>query len=135
LDAVSGPARMTRQPRPRLGIARPPRGPAFDPDLPVAGFYRVRLRRGASDSVIRIWLGPPKDPETGEEMADRGFAWQAELNGQAVDVFDYWPGCARERISREEHDRIVERNRTMNEASPFYDPKKPIDIWSAPPPF
>lgn len=122
------------KPRPRLGIARAPRGPSFEPDLPVEGCYRVRLRCGAADSVIRIWLGPPANPETGEPMTERSPAWQAELNGQAVDVFAYWPGCARDPVSREEHDRLVARNATLNDASPFYDPKRPIDLFNADPP-
>jgi hypothetical protein len=125
---------LTSKPRPRLGIARPSRGPSFEPDLPVAGFYRVRLRRGAADSAIRIWLGPPRDPETGEPMPDRSPVWQAELNGQAVDVFTYWPGCARERISEAEGERLVERNRTLDDASAFYDPRRPIDLFAAEPP-
>jgi hypothetical protein len=107
----------------------------IDPDLPECGFYRIVLRRGAADSGIRIWLGHPIDPGTGEEMIDRGFAWQAELNGQRVDLWRYWPGCAREPISREEYDRLVERNRTLDDASPFYDPTRPVDLFAAPPPF
>lgn len=119
----------------RRGVARPSnRGPALDPDVPVPGCFRIKLRRDAPWSAIRIWLGPPRDPETGEEMSERGYRWQAELNGAPVDLYDHWPGCAREPISREEHDRIVGRNRTMDEDSPFYDPRKPIDLFTAPPP-
>lgn len=120
----------------RRGIPRPSnRGPALDPEVPETGCFRIRLRAGAPWSAIRIWLGPPVDPATGEEMSERGFRWQATLNGAPVDLYDYWPGCARERISREEHDRIVEQNATMDEFSPFYDQRRPIDLASAPPPF
>jgi hypothetical protein len=110
-------------------------GPLLDPEVPEVGCWRIVLRRGAPASGIRIWLGHPPDPETGEEMLERPFMWQAELNGQRVDLHDYWPGCARERISREEYDRLVARNATMDEASPFYDPRKPVDLFNAPAPF
>lgn len=119
----------------RHGERAPPRGPALDPEIPETGCYRIRLRKGAPDSAIRIWLGPSIDPASGEEMSERGFNWQCELNGQRVPLWDYWPGCARERISREEYDRISARNATLDEESPFYDPLRPIDLGRAPPPF
>jgi hypothetical protein len=106
----------------------------LDADLPSPGCYRVRLRAGAPDSAVRIWLGHGVDPETGEEMLDRPFLWQASVNGQRVPLEQCWPGCAREPISREEHDRIATRNMTMDEESPFYDPRRPIDLFTAPPP-
>jgi hypothetical protein len=118
----------------RHGERAPSRGPAFDSEAPVVGCFRVVLRKGAPASAIRIWLGHPIDPDTGEEMTERGYRWQAELNGAPVDLYNYWPACAREPISRHEHDRIVERNRTMDADSPFYDARKPVDLRSAPPP-
>jgi hypothetical protein len=119
----------------RQGVAAAPAAAGHDADLPEVGCFRIVLRRGAPASAIRIWLGHPHDPETGTEMLERPFAWQAAVNGQPVDLWNYWPGCAREAISREEHDRIVERNRTMDPESPFYDARKPIDLGRAPPPF
>ena len=118
----------------RLGAPLPSRGPAHDADLPEVGCYRITLRRGSPTSALRIWLGRPRDPETLLEMTERPFSWQAELNGAPVDLWRFWPGCAREQISREEHDRIVERNRTMDDTSPFYDPMRRVDLMSAPPP-
>lgn len=108
---------------------------SVDPEIPTPGCYRIRLRKGAPDSAIRIWLGPSIDPATGEEVQERGFRWQCTLNGIRVPFEDHWPGCARDRISRQEHDEIVERNKTLDETSPFYDPRQPIDIGCAPPPF
>lgn len=120
----------------RIGAAeRRHAGPLLDPDAPEVGCYEITLRRGAPTSGIRIWLGRPLDPDTGEEMLERGFSWQAELNGcERVDLWNYWPGCARRRISREEYDRIAQRNATMDEESPFYDPRRPVDLFTAPPP-
>lgn len=94
----------------------------------------MRLRKGAPDSAVRIWLGHGLDPDTGEEMTERGFNWQCVVNGVRTDFHSVWPGCAREPISREEHDRLLERNSTLDEDSAFYDPRKPIDLFTAPPP-
>jgi hypothetical protein len=100
----------------RKGLPRSPskRGVYFDPDVPVEGYYRTRLGKGAVDSVIEIWRGPPIDPEDGEPMLDRPLAWQAKVNGTPVPVTSVWPGCGRDPISKEEHDRLCERNRTMD---------------------
>jgi hypothetical protein len=119
----------------RQGAARPNRGPVYDPDVPTAGFYRIVQRRGAPSSAVRIWLGPPIDPDTGEEMSERGYRWQAAVNGVRVPLEQVWPGCAREPITAAEHDRIVQRNLTMDEDSPFYDARKSVDLSQAPPPF
>lgn len=119
----------------RHGKPLPSRGPAFDPDVPVTGCYRIRLRRGAPYSAVRIWLGPPIDPDTGEQMSERGYRWQASINGSPVPLEQVWPGCARDPIPLAEHDRIANQNATMDELSPFYDARKPIDLGSAPPPF
>jgi hypothetical protein len=110
-------------------------GPAFDADVPSAGFYRTRLSKGAPDSAVRIWLGHGLDPDTGEEMTERPMHWQASINGQRVPLERVWPGCGRSPISEAEHDRIVARNATLDEESPFYDARVPVDIGSAPPPF
>jgi hypothetical protein len=119
----------------RHGKRAPSRGPSFDPDEPVAGFYRLKLRKGATDSALRIWHGFPMDPETGAEMHERPMVWQATLNGGPCDYLQFWPACARDPISEAEHNRLVERNKTMEPESPFYDPLRKVDINSAPPPF
>jgi hypothetical protein len=119
----------------RTGERRPAPTHFFDPEVPQPGCYRVNLRKGAHDSAVRIWLGHPVDEATGEEMLERPFMWQCTINGQREPLERFWPGCARDPITREEHDRLVERNRTMDEASPFYDPIRPINLGSAPPPF
>lgn len=98
------------------------------------GCYRVTLRRGAPASAVRIWLGHGVDDATGEEMVDRPMHWQASLNGARVPLDQCWPGCARETISREEHDRLVERNRTMDPDSAFFDVGRPVDLRHAAPP-
>jgi hypothetical protein len=76
----------------------------------------------------------PSTPTLARDARPR-LLWQAELNGcERVDLWNYWPGCARRSISREEYDRIAKRNATMDEESPFYDPRRPVDLFTAPPP-
>jgi hypothetical protein len=119
----------------RNGQRAPSRGPGLDPEIPAPGCYRVRIRAGAPFSAVRVWLGHSIDAATGEEMHERPLHWQCTLNGQRVPLERCWPGCAREQISREEHDRIVGLNATMDEESPFYDPARRIDLRNAPAPF
>jgi len=121
--------RLRAEPYPRAD-----RGPAFDPDIPMPGHYRIRLVKGGPYCALRIWLGHSIGPE-GQEMTDRGFRWQCTVNGQRVPFEDYWPGCARDPISQAEHDRIVAASRTMDATSHWFDPRKPVDLASAPPPF
>ena len=108
----------------------------FDPELPVAGCYRVRLAKGGPPVAIRIWRGASIDPATGEEVQDRSPTWQCAINdGERVPLDRFWPGCARDPISRAEHDRIAAESRTMDETSHFFDPKRRIDPLRAPLPF
>ncbi len=120
----------------RHGERAPTRGPSFDPDTPVPGCYRIRMRRGGPPVALRIWLGPSIDPATGEDVQERGFRWQCTVNGgDRVPVEDYWPGCARDSIGRAEHDRIVAASATMHPDDPFFDPRKPINRLTAAMPF
>ncbi len=120
----------------RLGERAPSRGPSYDPETPVPGCYRIRLRRGGPPVALRIWLGPSIDPATGEEVQERGFRWQCAINdGARVAVEDHWPGCARDPIDCAEHDRIAEAARTMNPDDPFFDVRKPVDRLNAALPF
>jgi len=113
-----------------------PRAPAagFDVDQPIAGFYRMKLVSGAVYSGIRIWFGPPHDPETGDEM-DRSHRWQAERNGNPIDLERAWPKCAADPIDEAEY-----RHLTATEAwgkahaptSPQANPSRRIDLLTAP---
>ena len=120
----------------RKGKALPQRGPSYDPETPVPGCYRIKLTKGGPFVALRIWLGHPIDPDTGEELTERGLRWQCQLNAaEFVPVEDYWPGCAREPISEADHARICALSRTMDSHHPFYDPRRPIDRLKTPMPF
>lgn len=111
----------------RRGKPLPRQGPPLDPDVPVAGFYRVRLVRDGPFVALRYWLGPPLDPETGEEL-DRSPVWQCRMNGtELVPVDRFWPRCAREPITREDHDRLCVLHRSVDPTSPYYDPTRKFD--------
>jgi hypothetical protein len=109
--------------------------PGVDPETPIAGCYRVKLGRWTVPSAVHIWFGCSIDPATGEEMSERSPMWQATRNGAPVDVFSVWPDCAREMIARAEHDRIAANAQTMDPDSPYFDPRKPVDLNTASMPF
>ena len=112
-----------------------PSGPPYDPDEPVAGCYRVRLVRDGPPCGLLIWFGAPVDPETGE-LLDRSPIWMARLNNNVpVEAARYWPQCAREPISYSEYRHIVRRSATTDPSDPYFDPMKPVDFSTAPPPF
>jgi hypothetical protein len=86
---------------------------------------------------IRIWLGAPLDPLTGEEL-DRSPRWQAERNGHQVDVDAVWPFCSADHIDEAEyrymlatHEWAVENAPNSPEASP----RTKIDLNKQPPLF
>jgi hypothetical protein len=67
-----------------------PAGYGVDIETPNAGYYRMQLRSGGAMCGIRIWFGQPLDPVTGEAM-DRSLRWQAECNGEYIEIDQVWP--------------------------------------------
>ena len=99
--------------------------------IPTAGHYRLRLRKGAPWSAVRIWQGFGTDPLTGETL-ERGWIWRATLNGVEVRPERVWPNCAGEPIDRAEHDYLVAIHRHAVEHEPDLPeaaPYTPVD-WS-----
>lgn len=47
-----------------------------------ARFYRIRLVKGAAWSAIKVWFGPPLDPDTGDILWERPCLWRCLINGQ-----------------------------------------------------
>jgi hypothetical protein len=112
----------------------PVQAQGFDPDRPVAGFYRTKLRRGAVPVGIRIWFGVPLDPVTGEEL-DRSPRWQATANGRYIDLERVWPGCADEPIDEAEHRYLCSLQAWGEQHAPdapHADPTRAVDLLTAP---
>jgi hypothetical protein len=90
-------------------------------DEPTEGYYRMRLVRGGPLVGIRIWHGPPLEPWTRDVM-DRVWRWQAEADGELIELDRVWPVCLSDPIDEKEYTFLVERSRwaRRNDA---YDPK------------
>lgn len=97
---------------------------------PTAGFYRGRMVRGGPWLAIRIWFGPPLDPDTGEEC-DRAKRWQATRGGAEADPRQLWPYVANHPIAEAEFNYMsalrahaVKHEPDMPEAAPT----SPVDL-------
>lgn len=104
-----------------------------DPDQPVAGFYRMRLRSGGITVGVRLWFGAPREPWTGDEM-DRAPRWNASINGEWAEVADVWPRCAGEPIDEAEHDHLagLQRWGRENDVPAIADPRQRLDPLTSP---
>lgn len=118
-------------------------------DAPVEGYFAWR-RVGRPDQPVRIWFGPPCDPDTGEEM-DRGWRWQMLVNGEPVPTLederahpydpiwsDVWPQVSADPIPRSEYEYLLASIRHAQEHdanSPFARPSRKIDLMTATLPF
>ena len=108
--------------------------PGFNPDVPVAGHYRHRLRSGAVFVGVKIWFGQPLDPVTFEPL-DRSLRWCAAVNGRPVELERVWPRCADAPIDAAEYAYLTSleqwgRERAPN--SPQANPNQPINLLTAP---
>lgn len=104
-----------------------------DVSEPEEGFFRHRLVFGGIRGGVRIWYGPPHDPITGEEM-DRSWRWQADFDGEPIDVDRVWPNCAGEPITEEEYGTYCKRAAWAKQAAPdsaYADPRRRRDPLSA----
>ncbi len=106
----------------------------FDPDIPIAGWYRARLRSGAVFVGVHIWHGLPLDPVTGEEM-DRAPRWNATANGAPIDLALVWPKCAADPIDEAEHEFLIRRQtwaETHQPNTPLANPLQRADPLQSP---
>lgn len=109
----------------------------FNPDVPTAGLYQMRLVSGGVFVAIRIWNGAPLDPVTGEEL-DRSPRWQAQANGEPIPIDRVWPKCADAPIDLGEFEYLTARQSWAAKNAPdsvFANPKRRIDPLTAPTPF
>lgn len=108
------------------------------------GFYLLKKHRSGRVSVpLRIWFGPPEDPETVDRpiaertIMDRSPRWQIEINGvlagdpecpacisgRPVELLeDIWPVAKGEPIERYEYEYRVARAAYAEQ----YDPNDPF---------
>lgn len=109
-------------------------------DALVPGYYLIRRDRQCRVPLpVRIWWGPPLDPDTGEEM-DRSPRWQVAIAGQLVGedeirvgesvyrgLDDFWPKCMAHPISEPDYQHRLERAHWAG----LYDPNDPFGDTSA----
>lgn len=110
------------------------RAVGFDPDLPVAGFYRFRMRSGGALCGVRIWHGAPLDPVTGEEL-DRSPRWQALVNDDPVEIERVWPRCAADPITDAEYRHYCRTQTWAQQHAPdsaLADPRRKADPLTTP---
>lgn len=110
------------------------RATGFDPDLPVAGHYRFRMRSGGALCGVRIWHGAPHDPVTGEEL-DRSPRWQALVNDDPVEIERVWPRCAADPISDGEYRHYCRTQAWAQQHAPdsaLADPRRKADPLTTP---
>jgi hypothetical protein len=105
----------------------------FDPDAPIAGYYRMRLRSGGVFVAIRIWFGQPRDPLTGDLM-DRSLRWQATANGNPIDLDRVWPQCAADPIDEAEARHLIKLQRWGQQTGhpALADPTRKLNPLSTP---
>lgn len=103
-------------------------------DVPVAGFYRTKLAKGAAWVPARIWLGVAIDPVTGESM-DRSPMLCAEVNGRYVDPYEVWPSLVGQPITEAEFKYLTANAEWCAEhapADPAANPRTKIDLNTVP---
>lgn len=94
----------------------------------------MKLVSGGMLVGIKLWYGPPHDPDTGEEM-DRSWRWQAHANGRYIDFDRVWPKCTGDPIDEKEYrylSSLQEWGERHAPTSPEANPKKRIDWLTAP---
>lgn len=96
------------------------------------GFFLIhRDRADRVDIPVKIWFGPPADPETGEPL-ERSWRWQvmigvAMLEDEPMHVggiwfrqfSDLWPACAKHRIDEAEYTYRIARHDWASDHSPM----------------
>ena len=103
-------------------------------DTPVAGFYRGKLRSKGALCGIKIWFGQPLDPITGEAM-DRSLRWQAQCNGEYVEVEDVWPYGVQMTITERQYEKLCQQQAWAREHAPnsaLADPKRKSNPINSP---
>jgi hypothetical protein len=96
------------------------------------GYWLIQRRRASRvDIPVRIWFGPPDDPETGEPL-DRSPRWRILIGGVEIDeepvrlggitfedLTSFWPACCSDPIDEREYAYRLERQAWASEYDPF----------------
>lgn len=102
-------------------------------------FYRVRYTRGGAWCGLKVWFGPPVDPDTGDEL-DRSWRWQVEFNGRLSDEPERWllhfnhdgtPVIAGNETTAADYRYLAELHSWATKyapSDPYADPRKKIDM-------
>lgn len=94
-------------------------------DIPEPGHYWTRAVRGGPKLAVKIFNGPPLDPET-HEVLDRSWRLQAYVDGKEADPYEIWTWCADNKIDEAEYVRLLGNKD---------DPNKRVDLSAKPPLF
>ncbi len=89
----------------------------------------MRFVRGGPLVGIRIWHGPPLDP-IDRSVMDRMHRWNAEANGEHVELDRVWPQCVGDPITEAEYRFLCERTQwaRRNDAyDPMATPRRKAD--------
>jgi hypothetical protein len=88
---------------------------------------------------VKLWYGPPPDPDNPGQLLDRSWRWQAQIDGQeATDAYGVWASVSGHPISEAEYNarRLGKSwDALYNPSSPSLDPERPIDLLKIKPPF
>lgn len=111
----------------------------INPETPVCGLYRHRLRSGGIPVAVEIFFGPPLNPDfvpggDEPEFLDRSPRYQARVNGAYVELADVWPACAGTPIDAAEADHLMNLQRWGAEHGhpALADPRKRLDPLHSP---
>lgn len=107
-------------------------------DKPEAGYYRTKRNGKGAWVPVRIWHGPPPDPDNPGEVLDRSWRWQATIDGQECDPYEIWTWVAGMPITEAEYITMLEQkawDRLYDPGSPTLRPFDPIDWLTIRPPF
>jgi len=102
-----------------------------DIDRPVPGLYRLRLRKGAPWSPVKVWDSAERCKQTGELLEDENF--HCLVNGKEVDPHHYAERitCFGEPIDQNEYDYLLSLGRWAADhapESPEANPNEAIDL-------
>lgn len=107
----------------------------INPDDPQCGWFQRKLVKGGPMVPARIWLFGEVDEETGE-LIDQEIL-QCEVNGEKADPVEQWSYLAGNPIPEAAFNYLTALSAYVLEHQPEHplaNPRKPVDILSAPMP-